>query len=75
LKRKARWLVQKLLVRRKQKQLRKSLRHAENLSETEEKVIDICEPETRKNLSDEDEMRTTRGLMNFQEGRDEFLDL
>jgi hypothetical protein len=30
------------------------LREVENLSDTEEKVVHICEPEVRKNLSDDE---------------------
>jgi hypothetical protein len=44
----------------------------ENLSGIEEKVIHICEPEVGRNLSDEEEMRSARDLMNCQEGRDKF---
>jgi hypothetical protein len=44
LKRTEKWHVQKLLARRKKQMLRKLLRHAENLSGIEEKVIHICEP-------------------------------
>jgi hypothetical protein len=62
-----------LLARRKQQVVRKWLRHAENLSCIEEKVIHICEPEIGKNLSDEEEIISTRYLMKFQEGRDKFL--
>jgi hypothetical protein len=67
------WHVQKLLARRQQQVVRKWLRHVENLSGIEEKVIHICEPEIGRNLSDEEEMRSTRDLMNCQEGRDKFL--
>jgi hypothetical protein len=52
--------------------LRRWLRHVENLSDIEEKVIHICEPEIGRNLSDEEEVRSVKGLINCQEGRDEF---
>jgi hypothetical protein len=55
--------------------VRKWLRHAENLSGIKEKVIHICEPKIGRNLDDEEEMRSTRYLINYQEGRDKFLDL
>jgi hypothetical protein len=71
LKRKAKWPVQKLLARRKQQMLRKWLRHAENLSDTKEELVCICEPEVGKILSDE-EGRSVKGLINCQEGRNEF---
>jgi hypothetical protein len=72
LKRKVKWLVQKLLAGRKHQVMRKWLRHAENLSWIEEKVIHICEPEIGRNLNDEEEVRSVKGLINCQEGRDEF---
>jgi len=49
------------------------LRHVENLSGIEEKVIHICEPKIGRNLNDEEEMRSARDLMNYKEGRDKFL--
>jgi hypothetical protein len=45
------------------------LRYAENLSDTE--LVCICEPEVGETLSDE-EGRSVSGLINCQEGRDEF---
>jgi hypothetical protein len=69
---KVKWHVQKLLARKKQQELKRWLRHVENLSDIEEKVIHICEPEIGRNLSDEEEVRSVKGLINCQEGRDEF---
>jgi hypothetical protein len=71
LKRKVKWPVQKLLARGQQQVLKRWLRHAENLSDTEEELVFICEPEFGKTLSDE-EGRSVKGLINCQEGRDEF---
>jgi hypothetical protein len=68
---KVKWHVQKLLARKKQQVVRRWLRHAENLSDTEEEMVYICEPEVGRTLSDE-EGRSVKGLINFQEGRDEF---
>jgi hypothetical protein len=51
--------------------VKKWLRHAKNLSDIEEKVIHICEPDIGRNLNDE-EGRSIKGLINYQEGRDEF---
>jgi len=48
------------------------LRHAENLSDTEEETVYIYEPKVGRTLSDEEE-RSAKGLTNCQEGRDEFL--
>jgi hypothetical protein len=56
----------------RQQEWRKWLRHVENLSDTEEELIHICEPETGRNLSDDEEGRSVTGLINCQEGRDEF---
>ena len=67
--RKVKWLVQKLLARKQQQELRKWLRHAKTLSDTEEELIHICEPETGRNLSDEEEKRSVEDLINCQEGR------
>jgi hypothetical protein len=70
LKRKVNWHVHKLLARMKQQAVRKWLRHAENLSDIEEKVIHICEPKIGRNLGDEEGMRSARDLMNCQEDSD-----
>jgi hypothetical protein len=48
------WPVHKLLARRQQQVVRKWLRHVENLSSIEEKVIHTCELEIGMNLSDEE---------------------
>jgi hypothetical protein len=49
--------------------MRRWLRHVENLSEPEEELIHICEPETGKSLSDEEEKeRSDEDLINFQVG-------
>jgi hypothetical protein len=51
--------------------LRKWLRNAENLSDIMEELVCICELEVGKILSDE-EGRLVKGLINCQEGRNEF---
>jgi predicted Mrr-cat superfamily restriction endonuclease len=71
LNRKVKWHVQKLLARKMQQELRKWLRQVENLSDIEEKVIHICEPEIGRNLREEEEVRSVKGLINCQEGIDE----
>jgi hypothetical protein len=53
--------------------LRRQLRHAENLSATEEDMVFICELEDGEIMSKEKE-RSTRDLVHCQEGRDELLD-
>jgi hypothetical protein len=45
--------------------MRRWMRHAENLSDTEEELIDICEPETGRNFSDEEEKRSDEDLVNY----------
>jgi hypothetical protein len=70
LKRKEKWPVRRLLARKQQQELRKWLRYAENLSDTEEELVCICEPEVGETLSDE-EGRSVTGLINCQEGRSE----
>jgi len=42
----------------------------ENLRDTEE-MAHICEPETGRNLSDEEEVRLIKNLINYQGGRSE----
>jgi hypothetical protein len=70
-KRKDKWHVQKLLSRRKQKMLKRWPRHAENLSDKKEELVFICELEVGKTLNEE-EGQSIKGLINCQEGRDEF---
>jgi hypothetical protein len=41
---KVKWLVQKLLARKQQQELRRWLRHTENLSDIELEMVYICEP-------------------------------
>jgi hypothetical protein len=68
---KAKWPVKELMARRQHRLLRRWLRHAENLNRPEERV-QICEPETGRNLSDaEDEMGLDEDLNHCQEGREE----
>jgi hypothetical protein len=72
LNRKVKWLVQKLLTIKQQQELRKWPRHSETLSDIEEELIHIYEPETGRNLSDEEEVRSDKDLINCQERRDGF---
>jgi hypothetical protein len=71
LKRKVKCSIKKLLARGQQQMLKRWLRHDENLSDTEEELVRICDPEVGKTLSDE-EGRLVKGLINCQEGRDKF---
>jgi hypothetical protein len=49
--------------------LRRWLRQVENLSDTEEEMVYICEPEIGESL-DEEEERSTEDLIDFQEGNE-----
>jgi hypothetical protein len=72
LNRKVKWQVKKLLARGQRRLMRRWLRHGENLSEPEEELIHICELETGRNLSDEEDKGSGGDLTNYHEGRDEF---
>jgi hypothetical protein len=74
LKRKVKWPVQKLMSRRQQQMLKRWLRHAKNLSDTEEEVVHICEPETGKSLSDNEDKRSVDDLKDCQKGNSELSD-
>jgi hypothetical protein len=52
------------MARRQQQMLRRWLRHVENLSNIGRKVIYICEPEVGKILSDDEEERLDKDLIN-----------
>jgi hypothetical protein len=60
--------VKELLARGQQKMMRRWLSHTENLSDIEEELIHICEPETGRNLSDDEEKRLDEDLINCQVG-------
>jgi hypothetical protein len=66
--------IPELMVKRQCKLLRWWLRPAENLNRPEKRV-QVCEPETGRNLSDaEDEMGSDEDLKHCQEGREEIPD-
>jgi hypothetical protein len=67
---KEKWPVKELMARRQHRLLRGWLRHAENLNGPEE-VVQVCEPETGRNLSSEDELGSTEDLKDCQEGSPE----
>jgi hypothetical protein len=71
LNKKEKWPVQKLLARKQQQAVRRWLRYDEKLNDIEEELVFICEPEVGETLSDE-EGRSVTGLINYQQGRDEF---
>jgi hypothetical protein len=69
IKKKVKWPTKELLAKRQQRLLKIWLRYAEIFSDRE--LVCICEPEVGETLSDEEE-RSISGLINCQEGRDEF---
>jgi hypothetical protein len=74
MKTKIKWPVKELMARRQHRLLRRWLRHDENLNRPEKRVH-MCEPETKRNLSDaENEMGSIEDLKNCQEGREEISD-
>jgi hypothetical protein len=54
-----------------QRLLRGWLRYVESLKD-EEEMVHICEPEAGRNLSDDEEERSSSDLIDCQVGRDEF---
>jgi hypothetical protein len=57
------------VAKRQQRLLKRWLRHAESLRDDEEEMVQVCEPEVGRNLSDEDELRSLEDLIDCQEGR------
>jgi hypothetical protein len=70
LKQRTKWHVHNFLTRWQQQVLRRWMKEVETLSDTEEEMVCICEPEIGENLNDE-EKRSMEDLMRFQEGSDE----
>jgi hypothetical protein len=85
MKKKVKWPIQQLISRKQKQMLRRWLRQVENLRNTEEDMVYICEPEYGESLSDEEgrsvgdliyfqegnEKRSVEDLIDFQEGRKE----
>jgi hypothetical protein len=69
MKQKVKWPIQQLISKKQKHMLRRWLRKDENLSDTEEDMVCICEPEDGENLSEEEE-RSTEDLTDFQEGNE-----
>jgi hypothetical protein len=68
---KEKWPVKELMVRGQCRLLKRWLRYAENLNGPEEEMVQVCEPETGRDLS---ELGSAEDLKNCQEGREEILD-
>jgi hypothetical protein len=67
---KAKWPVKELMARRQCRLFRGWLRHAENLDGPEE-MVQVCEPETGRNLGSEDELGSAEDLKDCQEDSQE----
>jgi hypothetical protein len=65
---KEKWPVKQLMVIKQRRLIRGWLRYVENLNGPEEEMVQICEPETGRNLS---EMRLVEDIKHCQEGREE----
>jgi hypothetical protein len=68
MKKRVKWPVKELLDRGQRKMMRIWLRHTRKLSELEEELIHISEPRTKRNISDEEENRSDKDLVNSQVG-------
>jgi len=66
---KAKWPVKKLLARGQQRMLRRWQRYVKSLRPTEE-MVHACEPEAGRNLSDNEEKRSMKDIIDCQVGRD-----
>ena len=72
---KEKWPIKELMVRRQHRLLKRWLRYAENLNGPEEEMVQVCEPETRRGLDDEEnELGSAEDLKHCQEGREEIPD-
>jgi hypothetical protein len=68
---KVKWPVKELMAIRQCRLLKGWLRYAKNLNGPEE-MVEVCEPETGRGLSDEEnELGSAEDLKNCQEGREE----
>jgi hypothetical protein len=65
---KAKWPVKELMARRQRRLLKRWLRYTENLNGPEEEMVQVCEQETGRDLS---EMGSAEDLKHCQEGREE----
>jgi hypothetical protein len=73
-KEKVKWPVKGLMVRGQHRLLKIWLRYGENLKATEENMVQVCEPETRKFLGEMNELGSAEDLKDCQEGREEIPD-
>jgi hypothetical protein len=68
MKNKEKRLVKELLSRGQRRLMRRWLRHTENLSDTHKEMVYICEPETGRNISNEEEERSDEDIIYCQLG-------
>jgi hypothetical protein len=69
---KEKWPVKELMATRQHSFLRGWLRYAKNLDRPKE-MVQICEPETGRDLGEENKMGSAEDLRNCQEGREEIF--
>ena len=66
---KVKWPVKELVAKRQRRMIRGWMRHVESLRNDEEEMVQLCEPETGRNISDvEDELRSMEDLRDCQDG-------
>jgi hypothetical protein len=71
MKTKVKWPVREMLARRQWRLLKMWLRHAESLRD-EEEMVQVCEPEAGRNLSDEDELRSLEDIRDPKRAEQKF---
>jgi hypothetical protein len=69
MKQKVKWPIQQLMARRQKKMLRRWLRQVEDLRNTEEEIVYLCELEIGESLNGGE--RSVEDLVDYQEGRKE----
>jgi hypothetical protein len=65
MRRKVKWPVKELMIRRQQRLLKMWLRYAESLKD-EEEVVHVCEPKAGRNLSEDEEKMRSVNLIDYQ---------
>jgi hypothetical protein len=68
---KRKWPVKFFLARRQQRLLRGWMRYVESLRH-EEEMVHMCEPEAGRNLSDDEEERSSSDFIDCQVGNRKF---
>jgi hypothetical protein len=68
---KMKWPVREMMVMRQRRLLKEWLRYVENLKDTEEELVQICEPKIGEILGEENGLGSIEDLKSFHEGREE----